>query len=80
LNISGAYEVQHHATAVSLVAAGIGCAVLPASCIETGDRRQLVSVPLGRPVVKRKILLIQRKGAELSEPAARFAEILLNRE
>ncbi len=79
LSVSGAYEVQHHSTAASLVAAGVGCAILPASCIDTSDRRQLVSVPLGNPVVKRKVLLIQRKGAELSEPAARFADLLRRR-
>ena len=29
IRLSGHYEVQHHATAINLVAAGVGCAVLP---------------------------------------------------
>lgn len=60
--MNGAYEVQHHATAISLVAAGVGCAILPAlSTLEEGDRQGVRRIPLVGPVVKRKVVLTKRK-------------------
>ncbi len=76
LSLSGAYEVGHHSTAVHLVGAGVGCAILPASCAITSDPVTVRCIPLGNPLVKRRVMLIQRK-PELSPPAAAFAELLL---
>ncbi len=77
LSLTGAYEVGHHSTAVHLVGAGVGCAILPASCAITSDPVKVCCIPLGHPVVKRRVVLIQRKASELSPPAAAFAELLL---
>lgn len=77
ISLSGAYEVQHHATAISLVAAGLGAAILPASTLEEGARPGVCRIPLTGPVVKRKIVLIQRKNSTLSPAASAFATVLL---
>ena len=77
IQLSGHYEVQHHATAINLVAAGVGCAVLPASTFENGDRPQVVKIPLTSPVVKRRVTLLRRKPASLSPAAQAFHRLVL---
>ena len=77
IQLSGHYEVQHHATAINLVAAGVGCAILPASTFENGDRPQVVKIPLTSPVVKRRVTLLRRKPASLSPAAQAFHRLVL---
>ena len=77
IRLSGHYEVQHHATAINLVAAGVGCAILPASTFENGDRPQVVKIPLTGPVVKRRVTLLRRKPASLSPAAEAFHTLTL---
>jgi DNA-binding transcriptional LysR family regulator len=77
IRLSGHYEVQHHATAINLVAAGVGCAILPASTFENGDRPQVVKIPLTGPVVKRRVTLLRRKQAKLSVAAEGFYALAL---
>lgn len=76
ISLSGSYEVQHHATAISLVAAGVGSAILPASTFKDGDRPGVRKIPLVSPVVKRKVILIQRKNSSLSPAAEAFCELV----
>jgi DNA-binding transcriptional LysR family regulator len=76
ISLNGAYEVQHHATAVSLVAAGVGTAILPASTLEDGSRPGVCKIPLTSPIVKRRITLLRRKNATLSPAASAFFEML----
>lgn len=76
ISLTGAYEVQHHATAINLVAAGVGCSILPSSSCGENDRPGVIRIPLIEPVVKRKVVLIQRKGATLSPAAAAFCDVL----
>jgi DNA-binding transcriptional LysR family regulator len=77
IRLSGHYEVQHHATAINLVAAGVGCAVLPSSTFENGDRPNVVKIPLTGPVVKRRVTLLRRKQASLSAAAEGFYQLTL---
>lgn len=77
ISLSGAYEVQHHATAISLVAAGVGAAILPASTLEEGARPGVRRIPLVNPVVKRRISIIRRKNSTLSPAANAFFEVLV---
>ena len=72
------YEVQHHATALNLVAAGVGCAVLPSSTFREGDRPGLRKIALTGPVVRRKVVLLRPTRASLS-PAAEAFLVLLRR-
>lgn len=76
ISLSGAYEVQHHATAISLVAAGVGSAILPASTFHEGDRPGVRRIPLVGPVVKRKVILTQRKNTTLSPAAEAFCHLV----
>ncbi|MFC7408172.1 LysR family transcriptional regulator [Hydrogenophaga atypica] len=76
IRLHGNYEVQHHATAVNLVAAGVGSAILPSSTFKTGDRPNVLKIPLVQPSVKRKVVLLQRQRGGLS-PAAEAFHMLL---
>ena len=77
IRLSGHYEVQHHATAINLVAAGVGCAILPSSTFENGDRPHVVKIPLVGPVVKRQVTLLRRKNSSLSLAAQGFYDLTL---
>lgn len=76
IRLVGAYEVQHHATAISLVAAGLGCAILPASTLTEGDRPRVRRIPLTQPEIMRQVVLTQRKNSTLSPAAAAFLQLV----
>lgn len=71
------YEVQHHATAINLVAAGVGAAILPASTFEAGDRPDVHKRELTHPVVKRRVVLLQRRDHALSPAAEAFRALMV---
>ena len=75
IRLRSQYEVQHHATAVNLVAAGVGSAILPASTFKDGDRPGVLKITLTRPVVRRNVVLIQPAQAVLSPAAAAFVRL-----
>lgn len=76
ISVQGNFEVQHHATAINLVAAGVGDAILPSSTFRMGDRPQVCKVPIVNPSVKRKMVLLQRKNLTLSPAAQAFVDLL----
>lgn len=76
IRLHGNYEVQHHATAINLVAAGVGSAILPSLTFQEGDRPGVRKIPLTRPTVKRKVVLIRSKRASLSPAAEAFIALL----
>lgn len=76
IRLGGRYEVQHHATAVNLVAAGVGSTILPSSTFKEGDRPGVHKIPLTHPVVKRKVVLIQQRRTPLSPAAQAFHDLL----
>ena len=76
LRLHGTYEVEHLSTAIGLVAAGVGAAILPFSSIQTGTYPQVRRIPLARPVIDRTIVLIRKKNATLSPAAQIFHDIL----
>jgi DNA-binding transcriptional LysR family regulator len=63
------FEVQRSATAVGLVADGVGAAVVPRLAMQPGAYPDLRTIALVDPVVSRPMVLVHRKGAHLS-PAA----------
>lgn len=71
-----AYEVQHHSTAVNLVEAGVGCAVLPWSALGSGDRSPIRRIELVGPSVHRRVMLFTRKNASLSPAAQAFYDVV----
>jgi DNA-binding transcriptional LysR family regulator len=72
------YEVQRSSTAVGLVAAGVGAAVVPSLALQQGAYPQIKVVALTHPVVSRTLVLISRKTGHLS-PAAQALYDLIRR-
>lgn len=79
IDLQGHYEVQHHATALNLVTAGLGCAIMPATTCADEDRPGVVRIPIKSPVVRRKIVLMRKKGVTLSPAAQAFNDIVLKK-
>ncbi|MBQ0960031.1 LysR family transcriptional regulator [Ideonella sp. 4Y11] len=76
IRLQGRYEVQHHATAINLVAAGVGAAILPSSTFQPGDRPGVRKIPLTHPVVRRQVVLLQRREQALSPAALAFRKLI----
>lgn len=74
---SSAYEVQYHSTAVNLVEAGVGCAVLPWSALGTRSQTAIRRLELVSPKVHRRVMLFTRKNASLSPSAQAFFDLVL---
>ena len=69
-------EVSHHQTLLSMVAAGLGVALMPALCLPEGQRGVRV-LPLRAPgIPPRAISIITLKGKTLAPAAARCAEMI----
>ena len=76
LRLTGPYEVEHLSTALGLVAAGVGSAILPYSTIQEGTYPRVRRIPLVTPVISRTVVLIRRRHATLSPAAQRFYDML----
>ena len=73
---SSAYEVQYHSTAVNLVEAGVGCAVLPWSALGPEGRSPIRRIELVGPKVHRRVMLFTRKNVSLSPSAQAFFDVV----
>jgi DNA-binding transcriptional LysR family regulator len=76
LPLSIAYETNYMSTAMSLVNAGLGIAVLPESAANAGDSSGIRAVPIGRPLLSRKIEILQKKDRSLSPAAGKLLETI----
>lgn len=76
INVNGMYEVHHPSTALGLVTAGVGTAILPMSTIQEGTHPTVRRIPLVRPAITRTIALVRRRKATLSPAAQAFYEML----
>jgi len=72
------YEVQHVETAVNLVEAGLGCAIVPSIDVALHRGRKLASVPLRAPGISCAFGLMTRRGMPLSAPAASLRAFLVD--
>jgi DNA-binding transcriptional LysR family regulator len=79
LGLRSQYEVQRSSTALGMVAAGIGVAVVPSLALQPGTYPSLRVVPLVKPVLQRTFVLLRRKGSVLS-PAAEALVKLVRKE
>lgn len=70
------YEVQHVATAVSMVLAGVGMTVVPRLAVDVMGTPGIAAVPLERPRVSRTIGILSRRGVPLSPAAESLAELI----
>jgi DNA-binding transcriptional LysR family regulator len=76
LSLNGAYEVEHLSTAIGLVSAGVGTAILPFSTIQVGTYPGVRRIPLVGPIIRRTVILIRRKGVSLSPATEIFYRML----
>jgi DNA-binding transcriptional LysR family regulator len=79
LSLTGMYEVQHLSTAIALVSAGVGTAILPMSTIQDDTYPMVRRVSLVAPVIKRTVVLIRKKNASLSPATKVFYDMLATR-
>ncbi len=73
------YEVQHLATAISMVEAGIALAVVPRLAVDAAGAAGVVAVPLRDPAVVRRLGVVSRRGVPLSPPAEALLALLRQR-
>ena len=76
IDLRGRCEVEHPSTAIALVSAGVGAAILPAATLLDGTYPDVRRVPLQEPVIRRAIGLIRRHNATLSPAAKAFHDLL----
>lgn len=70
------YEVQRSSTALGLVAAGVAAAIVPSLAVQQGAYPSLRVVALREPVVSRTLVLVTRRGAQLSPAAQALFELV----
>lgn len=72
----GRFVVESTPTALALVSAGVGAAILPAALTGAPQRDDLVEVLLIEPEIYRTISLVRRRNTSLTPAAAAFYEML----
>jgi len=77
IKLRSQYEVQRSSTAVGMVAAGLGVAVVPSLAIQPGTYPSLRVIPIVQPVVERSFALVRREGSVLSPAAEALVKIVL---
>lgn len=70
------YEVQHVATAASMVLAGVALTVVPRLAIDVAGSPSLVAVPIINPGVARTVGVVTKRGIPLSEPGALLLKLI----
>lgn len=72
-------EVQHVATAVSLVAAGVGLTVVPRGAVDVVRVQNLACVPLRSPSIARTLGVVTRRGIPLTPMATKLLAMIERR-
>lgn len=75
LPVTVAYETNHMSTAIGLARAGLGVAALP-ECAVAGELGEIRAVAISRPLMRRKIEIIQRRDRTLSPAALKMVEVI----
>lgn len=73
-DVRPAYEVSFITTALGMVEAGLGVAVLPSYVLLSTRHFRIETAPIEEPVVEREISLVTRSGRSLPPAAESFAE------
>jgi DNA-binding transcriptional LysR family regulator len=73
------YEVQHVATAVGLVIAGVALTVVPRLAIDAARSGGLVALPITGPAVSRTVGVVTKRGIPLSPPAEALLKLVTTR-
>jgi DNA-binding transcriptional LysR family regulator len=70
------YEVQHLASAVSLVLGGLAAAIVPRLAIDVTNMPGLVALPLRDPLITRTLGILSKRGHPLSGPGRALMELV----
>jgi DNA-binding transcriptional LysR family regulator len=73
------YEVQHLATAISIVRTGIALAIVPRLALGITATEGLVTVPLRNPAVTRTLGIVARHGVPPSRAAKTLLDLIIRR-
>jgi DNA-binding transcriptional LysR family regulator len=71
------YEVQHSATALGLVAEGVGAAIVPGLAVQREAYPRIRVIPLVDPATARSLVLIAPRNARLSPAAQALYDLLI---
>jgi DNA-binding transcriptional LysR family regulator len=71
------YEVQHLASAVAIVRAGVAMAVVPRLAIDMIDTPGLVTLPLRNPRISRTLGILSRRGHAFSKPGRALLNLIV---
>jgi DNA-binding transcriptional LysR family regulator len=75
-NVRPAFEVHNQHTALGLVRAGMGIAILPAMVAHgLGDGAALATADITHPTIRREVGFIFRRGEKISPATRAFQEI-----
>ena len=75
-----AYEVTYMSTAIGLVRAGLGIAILPSTAIELRLEAELPSLSIQEPILCRSITLVLKVGRSLPPAAEALRDMLIQEE
>lgn len=70
VSVEDAMELDSSETIVGLVAAGLGVGIVPAGRLEAVDKKSLRILPLGKPPVRRQVVLMETEDNQRSDLAA----------
>ncbi len=70
------YQVEHSTTALGLVNAGLGAAILPSLNLFRGVYPRIHAIPLVEPCVEREIGMIRRQDTQLTPAAEKFCDVV----
>jgi LysR family carnitine catabolism transcriptional activator len=76
LSISLACEANYMSTAIGMVHAGLGAAILPESAVNSGPCEDLRRIGLHKPALTRDIGIIGKTGRSFSQAAKKLIEVL----
>lgn len=71
------YEVEHIASVVALVRAGLGLAIVPAMSLEGSDSQGVRLVNISEPSMARDIGIVRRRSRALSPMSETFRSALV---
>jgi DNA-binding transcriptional LysR family regulator len=74
-----AYEVTYMSTAIGLVRAGLGIAILPSTAIELRLETELPSLSIREPILHRSITLVLKVGRSLPPAAEALRDMLIQK-
>jgi DNA-binding transcriptional LysR family regulator len=79
LRLNAVFEVEHLATVMGLVEAGLGVSVVPALTLFHFRRETLVTRPLAVPALTRTVHIVQRREGSLSVAAQALHDLIVAR-